>query len=490
MKLFTLFIATNSALLSATGATDDVGFAPSASINTRRLEDGNQPWDNGTKVFNNFPNEGWWSGTITSYDPTTGMYAVTWEDGSTDYYDDDGKIDEMVAYARNDPQNNPAGAEDALPGQYPVGTAVSVYEDGKWYDGVIINSNDTFYTVKWTEDKEIEQIQAGAIMDQMVVDAKLDDDGPPAGYESGSSKLAVTAGAAEGEIDFNYSAGTPVSIYENGEWQDGSITRYSNGAYTVVWRDGSVDIYDDTGSDLEELRQAVEDAKADDDTTPLAGTPPSFPSFENSAGGPKFPNGTPVSDFEDGYWVDGVVVAFQNSNYIVKWTDEQEVEFYASSNSEDMQELTKMAEYANGDDDAPPGGFYDAQELWENGTRVAVEEGGSLYMGSIMGFNKKEYTIKWDDGETEHLDNFDLVNQMVSNATMRSPSRAGQMSGMSTAGKAFLSLFLVTFCIAGSIFGYKLFEKRQIHKAREQKVSKEGDAVAYRDEPDQLPKII
>jgi len=182
-------------------------------------------------------------------------------------------------------------------------------------------------------------------------------------------------------------------------------------------------------------------------------------------------------------------------------------------------------------------------------------------MGTITGFSKNEYKIKWDDGVFEIEDDLDLVNQMVADVVTNSPSGKqknqeydiGQVVyaefdegewyigriimfndarlytvrwsdgdhilykqedlksmvkaaryipddedviidgpariGMSAAGKAFLSLFIIAVCVVASIFGYKLYEKRQIQIKRERELSLEGDAD-YRDEPTDLPKII
>ena len=428
---------------------------------TRRLED--EPWDNGTKVYNEFPNEGWWSGTITSYNYGTGVYTVTWEDGSTDYYDDDDTIDKMVLYAQNDPQNNPAGAGDY--GQtYPSGTAVSVYEDGEWYDGEVVQYGSGTYTIRWDEDGEIEEIDAGPLMDQMVQDSFGDDDAPPSGYNGGKS-------ASSGSL----SIGTPVSYYEDGEWIDGRISSYSDGVYTVTWDDGSDDLYDDSGDDLAELKQAAADAIGDDDAPPDNISP-------DALSGPKFPNGTPVSDWEDGEWVDGEVINFQDGNYIVQWEDENEIEYYDSHNAEDMQELGKMADDAIGDDDAPPDSVN--EEMWEIGTPVSITEDGIVYYGTIQGFRMGEYTIVWDDGEKEYEDDLQLVNQMVSNAAI-SPKPKNKV-----VGNLFLSLIIVAVCAVGAVVGYKFYQKHQEEGKRDKDLAVEEADPSYRDQPDRLPKII
>ena len=150
-----------------------------------------------------------------------------------------------------------------------------------------------------------------------------------------------------------------------------------------MWQDSTVDKYDDFGTDLKELEQAISDAYGDDDSAPTGtGNPiPTAPGSPPSNDSIQLTIGTIVSDYENGFWVDGVVVGFQTGNYVVRWDDEDQLEYYASSNAENMQELTKMANYALADDDGPPGGFVDAQKLWENGTRVAYDENGVWYLG-------------------------------------------------------------------------------------------------------------
>jgi len=406
MKSFSQILISLCVVLSVASAADLGSRAVAASTSmktvaetktqTRRLDD-DEPWDTGTKVYNEFPNEGWWSGTITSFSAGSGMYTVTWEDGSTDYYDDGDKIDQMVAFAQNDPQNNPAGSGPAA-GAYPAGTAISMYEDGYWYDGIVVQYGSGTYTVKWDEDDEIEQIQAGDVMDQMVQDSMGDDDAAPDDYD-GSSTISPS---------------------------------------------GVVD-------------------------------------------GPKYSNGTPVSDFEDGEWVDGKVVNFQDGNYVVQWDDEDQVEYYDSHDAEDMQELKKMSEDAIGDDDAPPASYIASEDLWAMGTPVAVTEDEILWYGKIDGFRNGEYSIAWDNGESEYLDNLDLVNSMVSNAALSPKPK----SGMGALGRTFLSLFIISVCVVSSAFGYKFYEKYQADQQRERDLTfEDGADPSYRDQPDQLPKII
>jgi len=462
MKTFQV-VATFCAVLSVASAAGlkTESAAVALPTETRRLDE--EPWDNGTKVYKEFPNEGWWSGSITSYSKVTGMYTVTWEDGSTDYYDDDSEIDQMVAYAKNDPQNNPAGAEN-VSGAYPAGTAVSLFEEGEWYDGVIIKYGSGTYTIQWDEDDEIEEIPAGTYIDQMVADGFGDDDAPPDGYvydgdDDGASNPTVTVGA-------------DVSYYdeEDAEWYDGQITDYRGGVYTVVWEDGSTDEYDDSGEDLEDLKKAVSDSYGDDDSVPI----------KNPTSGPKYKVGTVVSDFEDGEWVDGEIVTFENGAYVVQWQDEDEYEYYESHDAEDMQELKKMVGDGKGNDDAPPQWFFEDEDLWKIGTPVAVREDNILWYGKIDGFSDGAYSIAWDNGDQEWLDNDDLVNTMVANA-------AEYPKGMSGTGKFFLSLFVISVAAVGSVYGFKYYQKVQTEKRFDRSME---DEDGFRDQPDNLPKII
>ncbi len=465
MKSFQVFAALCTILSVVAAADVSESTAVALTTPARKLEE-DKPWDTGTKVYKEFPNEGWWSGTISSYNEATGMYTVTWEDGSTDYYDDSDEVEQMVAYASSDPQNNPAGAED-VSGTYPAGTAVSVFEDGEWWDGVIIKYGSGKYTIQWEEDNEIEEIAAGSTVDQMVADGFGDDDAPPEGYEESLIPPA----------DPTVSVGMDVSYYDDEDevWYNGYIKDYRNNVYTVVWETGENDEYDDYGADLAKIKQAIRDSYGtDDDAAEEAENP-------EPKSGPKYKVGTIVSDFEDGEWVDGTVIDFQEGAYVVQWDDEVEYEYYDSHDAEDMQELKQMARDGKGDDDAPPEWFFAQNDLWKIGTRVAVREDDILWYGKIDGFSDGAYSIAWDNGEQEYLDNFDLVNRMVANAA------EFPKPGMSVAGKFFLSLFMISICAVGSVYGYKYYQKTQTQTRFDLEMDEEG---GFRDQPDNLPKII
>ena len=465
MKSFQV-LATICTVLSVVAAADvSESTAVALTAPTRHLA-GDKPWDVGTKVYKEFPNEGWWSGTISSYSDSTEMYTITWEDGSTDFFDDSDEVDQMVAWASSDPQNNPAGAED-VSGTYPAGTPISVFENGEWYDGTIVKYGSGKYTVQWEEDDEIEEIDAGPVFDQMVSDAYGDDDAPPAGYEE----------SLQAPSDPTVAVGMDVSYYDDEDemWYDGEITDYAGNVYTVTWEDGSVDTYEDSGVDLAELKQAIRDSYGDDDEV-AEETANSQPKS-----GPKYKVGTPVSDFEDGEWVDGTVVDFQEGAYVVQWDDEVEYEYYNSHDAEDMQELKKMAQNGKGDDDVAPDWFFEENDLWKPGTPVAIREDDVLWYGKIDGFSSGSYSIAWDNGEQEDLANFDLVNKMVANAAQN------PKPGMSGAGKFFLSLFMLSVCAVGSVYGYRYYQKVQTERKFDLEMDEDG---GFRDQPDNLPKII
>ena len=75
---------------------------------------------------------------------------------------------------------------------------------------------------------------------------------------------------------------------------------------------------------------------------------------------------------------------------------------------------------------------------------------------------------------------------MVADGVTQSPLTT---RGISAAGKAALSIFVIALCLVGSFFGYKLYERRQIQLAREERYDDDGTPT-YRDEPSELPKII
>lgn len=76
-----------------------------------------------------------------------------------------------------------------------------------------------------------------------------------------------------------------------------------------------------------------------------------MPYFLADSSHSRFPNGTPVSKYDNGIKVDGIVARYSNDDgdYIVKWDGEDKRDIYSSSNAEDMQKLTKMTNNAMDD---------------------------------------------------------------------------------------------------------------------------------------------
>ena len=76
--------------------------------------------------------------------------------------------------------------------------------------------------------------------------------------------------------------------------------------------------------------------------------------------------GTPVSDWEDGEWVDGTVINFQDGSYVAlsdgKTRTTSNSTILTQRVAKDMQELKIMVEDGTGDDDAVPPDSYFAEE--------------------------------------------------------------------------------------------------------------------------------
>eukprot|EP00536_Pseudo-nitzschia_multiseries_P005475 jgi/Psemu1/65106/estExt_Genemark1.C_1020088 len=383
---------------------------------------------------------------------------------------------------------------------FPTGTTVSYYDDNQWYDGVIQKYQNGIYTIKWDDEDEIEEIEAGPEMNQMVEDGNGDDDAPP----------DVTAPDI-------IAIGTPAFIWEDDQWFDGKVTDHSNGEYTVTWSDGDVDTYLDYGDDLKELKQAVQDALAyddvvendddgsdenayDDDATgddaygdDATGDDASGDdatgddatgddatgddAYEDNAGSPPtIAIGTPVSIYEDGEWVDGAVTKHSEGTYTVVWSegsDDEYVDEY-DDEGEDFKSLLKAVENGVGDDDAPPDNFKYTTSKWAMDTVVRVEEEGSVWYGRIDDYSNNEYLISWDDGESEWIDDVEVVRQMVSNAKA-SPK------GMSAGGKVMLSLFFIVAGVLASFYTYRGQKTRRSKSSRRRDSGSE--TVAFKDRP-------
>lgn len=374
---------------------------------------------------------------------------------------------------------------------YPDGTPVSFFEDDKWYDGVVEKYEGGIYTIKWDEDDELEEIEVGSEMDQLVDDGMGDDDAPPAG-------IVLSDGIA---------IGTPAFIWDDNQWFDGAITDHSNGEYTVVWSDGDTDTYKDEGDDLKELQQAIEDAMGDDDeitddeiasldneeaattdsddaedvieasedvsevvseddsedvydddapyddaventddaSEDVADDDAAFDddASEDSEDSDAISVGTAVSIYDNDTWVDGQIIDHADGVYTVAWnqdTDNEYIDTY-DDEGEDFEELKLAVDNSSGDDDAAPTDYEYVPPAWEIGTPVSVNEDDAEWYGYIADYFNGEYSIAWDDGESEWIDDIEIVAMLVADA--KSSSEDMHISGQMLIGIGVGSVVLL-----------------------------------------------
>jgi len=190
----------------------------------------------------------------------------------------------------------------------------------------------------------------------MLEDAASDDDAPPEGYpgtntkdenvsedfpeDAASAMPSEPADPAEPPSTIN--VGTAVSVYEDGKWIDGEVTKHSKGVYTVIWDDDYIDEYDDNGSDFLALKQAVEDFLADDDA------PPSDYKEEGD-----WPIGTPIAIFQDDQMWYGHIDDYSNGEYFLVW-DNGDTEW---QNDSDLVRQMVQAAYDTPKPQAESGAF-------------------------------------------------------------------------------------------------------------------------------------
>lgn len=422
---------------------------------------------------------------------------------------------------------------------YPNGTPVSYYEDDQWYDGVVMKVASGTYTIKWDDEDETEEIEAGSEMDHMVEDGNGDDDAAP-------TAISVTADAITSDAEA-IAIGTEAFIWEDGEWYEGKITDHSNDEYTVVWSDGDSDTYEDNGDDLKELMQAIEDAMGDDDDVTddeydvIAdnydgisndadssndgddaydddaaaddavandddasedasedgnddnvsgdGAYDDDAAADDDASGDDDADyvsaatvavGSPLAIYENGSWVDGEVTAYANGGYTVVWsqgTDSEYVDEY-DSEGEDLDELKQAMEDAQGDDDAAPDGYEFPSTTWEVGTIVSVQEDDddTTYYGYIEDYQNGEYSIAWDDGESEWIRDIEIVDQMVADA-----AASPKPTGMHAAGKSLLAIMVMSATALALVLLYSGHKNKQALEV--EKVELRMGAGAFKELP-------
>eukprot|EP00534_Pseudo-nitzschia_fraudulenta_P003433 CAMPEP_0201133138 /NCGR_PEP_ID=MMETSP0850-20130426/48053_1 /ASSEMBLY_ACC=CAM_ASM_000622 /TAXON_ID=183588 /ORGANISM="Pseudo-nitzschia fraudulenta, Strain WWA7" /LENGTH=652 /DNA_ID=CAMNT_0047403701 /DNA_START=51 /DNA_END=2009 /DNA_ORIENTATION=+ len=185
-------------------------------------QDNFQPWPMNTPVSWDF-DDGWWDGTITGF--TDGTYEVTWSDGSSKYYSNLEKINQMVAFAAGDGFIGNLAAPDQLhnPDQddyyaswnyYELGTLVyAEFKDG-WWAGYIDSYEGDYYVVRWSDDS-MDKFLPGDDFDEMVINGQY--------------------------IPYDYNlwpVGTQVYKDFDGKWHWGTVVYSEGGFYEVVWDDG------------------------------------------------------------------------------------------------------------------------------------------------------------------------------------------------------------------------------------------------------------
>ena len=193
-------------------------------------------------------------------------------------------------------------------------------------------------------------------------------------------------------------------VSDVGYW--GDIANYSNGRYTIKWKDsGEVEFFDDT----DEVDGMVEDA--------------AFVYYNGVDADENAPwaQGTDVYVEEDGltYW--GQITAYRRGTYTTTWED-GEVEYY--DDGEDLDDMVysayeKLTNNEADDDFDPNAASHNFKEQeYKIGTVVAHQVGNSMVMGTITGFDKTTgiYTVEWDNGLTDRVEDIDLLHEFVLNA--------------------------------------------------------------------------
>merc|ERR1712166_1030416 len=167
----------------------------------------------------------------------------------------------------------------------------------------------------------------------------------------------------------------------------------------------------------------------------------------------------------------GTIVSFSKNKYKIEW-DDGDVEI------EDNLDLVNQM-VADGVTNSPSG--QEKNQKYDIGQIVYAEfDDEEWYIGRVIMFNDARlYTVRWSDGDHVLYKQEDLKSMVKAaryipddeDAIIDGPGRIG----MSAAGKAFLSLFIIAVCVVASIFGYKFYEKRQIQIERERELASEGD---------------
>jgi hypothetical protein len=245
-----------------------------------------EPWDLGTQVYARFPddNDAWYWGIITDFDTTTGIYSITWSDGTYDEFSpaDFDQVNQMVANA-----DEPWAEGTTVYKQ--VGSA----SGNIWLDGIVSGYDETDgvekpYQVTWSDGTMELYNEAG--IDDMV-------DQVPGSNTLNSAQFQQA-----------YEIGTQVyKQFDDGWYYWGTISAYSNDVYTIQWSDGGTELY---SSELVTpmVQQAI-----------MVASEKGKPHAETG----HYAIGTPVQQFFQDGWYNGDITDFDGTLYTVTWDDGQ-----------------------------------------------------------------------------------------------------------------------------------------------------------------------
>lgn len=195
------------------------------------------PWPNGTPVTWDF-DDGWWKGTVTDF--SDGTYEVTWTDGSSKYYSNLEKVDQMVSFASGEgfignlanpetpyDDDNQYG-DDMYGDYYQLETLVYAQFTDGWWAGYVDSYEDDYYVVRWSDDS-VDKFLPGEDMDEMVMNG---------------TQIPNDYGI--------YPVGTHVFQMFDDVWYWGTVEYSEGGFYQILWDDGTRTTYV-SGSEIDEM---------------------------------------------------------------------------------------------------------------------------------------------------------------------------------------------------------------------------------------------
>jgi hypothetical protein len=434
---------------STTNATDPPATTTTTTTANSDNEDsssGNQSYPVNTPVLQEF-SSGWYEGFITKVtrpSSTDVVYQVTWNDGTTDEFTNVDDVDRMV-------QN----AIDYTP--WTVGTPVYDEDDASY--GRVSDFADGYYVVRWDDD--------GTTTDYYDFDA-VDDLVTAAVRQKGSVVAAAD--------DFRpWEDGTPVAWEFDDGWWEGTITRYNtnDGTYQITWSDGSVNTYTDVARVDLMVKAAAATTATEQTDVPTAfdtelsteyDTEVVLDGNDDDDSTDYYDIGTVVyREFDTGWWV-GNIVSYEGGYYTVRWTDNSFT--YYEVGSEEIDTLVANAYNIPDDSDA---------QTYPIGTPVYKEFGDDgWFHGTIVSYSQLMYTVKWSDGEETYYVNGPDLDDMVSAA------EAEGGDGMTTSGKAVLSVTVLAIAVGLAVF--RVGKLRQRSKTIQKEVQKSVEEVQQLDQ--------